>query len=71
MESVYRLSAPSVPQYNIFAALATAGYPGVKESDLPRLLGEDVYEQELIVMAETSAYFHVAYKVSSQCSVLE
>lgn len=45
------------------SALSMAGYPGLKESDLPRLLGPDPFEEELIVMAETSAYFHVAYKV--------
>ena len=45
------------------AALNKAGY-NVKAEDLPKLHGDDVYEQELIVMAETSAYFHVAYKVS-------
>ena len=48
---------------NALTALAAVGY-SVREDELPRLRGVDPYEQELIVMAETSAYFHVAYKVS-------
>lgn len=33
-------------------------------NDLAKLHKEDQYEEELIVMAETAAYFRVAYKVS-------
>lgn len=33
------------------------------EESLAKLNAEDGYEEELIVMAETSAYFRVAYKV--------
>ncbi|KAJ3559507.1 hypothetical protein NM688_g311 [Phlebia brevispora] len=40
----------------------TMGYAGLEEADLARLRGPDPYEEELIVMAETSAYFHIAYK---------
>ncbi|KAJ3486023.1 hypothetical protein NLI96_g4541 [Meripilus lineatus] len=47
------------------AALANVGFSGVKEDDLYKLNEWNSYEQELIVMAETSAYFHVSYKVSS------
>ena len=47
------------------AALASAGFSGVKEDDLYKLDESNSYEEELIVMAETSAYFHVSYKVSS------
>lgn len=43
--------------------LAEIGLPGLKEEDLPKLLGPDKYEQELIVMAEVSAFFRVSYKV--------
>ncbi|KLO09761.1 hypothetical protein SCHPADRAFT_857550 [Schizopora paradoxa] len=46
----------------VLVNLAEAGLPGVKEEDLPRLLGPDKYEQEMIVMAEVCAYFRVAYK---------
>lgn len=42
--------------------LARLGYPS-DEHALARLHGPDKYEEELIVMAETSAYFHVSYKV--------
>ncbi|EKM56235.1 uncharacterized protein PHACADRAFT_207519 [Phanerochaete carnosa HHB-10118-sp] len=41
--------------------LARLGYPA-SEDVLARLHGPDEYDQELIVMAETSAYFHVCYK---------
>ena len=45
------------------AHLAAIGY-NVKVEDPGKLRKEDMYEQELEVMAETSAYFRVAYKVS-------
>ncbi|OJA13651.1 hypothetical protein AZE42_06890 [Rhizopogon vesiculosus] len=43
-------------------ALAEAGYPNLKVSDLSRLLPPDSFEEELIVMADVRAYYHVAYK---------
>ena len=49
-------------------ALSAVGYSGLTEADLAKLRGADTYEQELIVMAETSAYFHIAYKVRDYCS---
>ena len=51
---------------NVLSLLAELGLQGVKEEDLPKLLGPDKFEEELIVMAEVSAYFRVAYKVSDQ-----
>lgn len=42
--------------------LVQLGYPTASEETLGRLHGPDEYEQELIVMAETSAYFHICYK---------
>ncbi|CAL1697633.1 unnamed protein product [Somion occarium] len=44
------------------SALAAIGLDGLKDADLARLRGPDPYEEELTVMAETSAYFHVSYK---------
>ncbi|KLO07662.1 hypothetical protein SCHPADRAFT_945077 [Schizopora paradoxa] len=38
------------------------GYQGKKEEDFARLNETDPFEQELIVMAEVSAYFRIAYK---------
>ncbi|KAG1816627.1 P-loop containing nucleoside triphosphate hydrolase protein [Suillus variegatus] len=43
-------------------ALAEAGYAGLQVSDLARLLPPDSFEEELVVMADVRAYFHVAYK---------
>ncbi|KAG1840219.1 P-loop containing nucleoside triphosphate hydrolase protein [Suillus tomentosus] len=43
-------------------ALAEAGYAGLRVSDLARLLPPDSFEEELVVMADVRAYFHVAYK---------
>lgn len=51
------------------SALAGAGFQGLKEEDLSRLYGAERYEEELIVMAETAAYFHVAYKVCGPFSL--
>jgi hypothetical protein len=42
--------------------LKQLGYPACEEI-LPRLHGSDPFEDELVVMAEVSAYFHVSYKV--------
>jgi hypothetical protein len=44
--------------------LADAGYAGLRVSDLARLLPPDSFEEELVVMADVRAYYHVAYKVS-------
>lgn len=41
------------------AHLASVGYQGVKEEDLPRLLGPDKWEEELSAMAHTTAYWKV------------
>ena len=43
--------------------LAAQGF-SITEKDLAKIQGGDQYDEELTVMAETSAYFHVAYKVS-------
>ena len=45
-------------------ALAEAGYPNVRVSDLARLLPPDSWEEELVVMADVRAYYQVSYKVS-------
>ncbi|KIJ12479.1 hypothetical protein PAXINDRAFT_101195 [Paxillus involutus ATCC 200175] len=42
--------------------LSRAGYSGLSVADLARLLPPDAFEDELIVMADVRAYFHVAYK---------
>lgn len=52
------------PVAKALRALAEAGYPNVQASDLSRLVPSDSFEEELIVMAEVRAYYHVAYKVS-------
>ena len=46
-------------------SLASLGMGDVKKENAVRLLNgaETTHEEELIVMAETAAYFHVAYKV--------
>ncbi|KAG2364145.1 P-loop containing nucleoside triphosphate hydrolase protein [Suillus spraguei] len=43
-------------------ALAEAGYANLRVSDLARLLPPDPFEEELVVMADVRAYYHVAYK---------
>ena len=53
---------------DVLAALSNIGFQGIKEEDLSKLHGADPYEEELIVMAETSAYFHIAYKVRPSSS---
>lgn len=47
----------------MLSALAAIGLSGLKVEDLHKLRGTDSWEEELIVMAETAAYFHVSYKV--------
>lgn len=44
--------------------LAALGYTSLDENDLKKLLKVDSYETELAVVAETRAYWQVAYKVS-------
>ncbi|KAH7883417.1 P-loop containing nucleoside triphosphate hydrolase protein, partial [Phlebopus sp. FC_14] len=51
------------PDVVALRALAQLGYGGLSVNDLARLLPPDArFEQELIVMADVRAYFHVAYK---------
>jgi hypothetical protein len=47
------------------AHLAKLGFAGLTEDDLGKLRPTDEYENELRVMAEVRAYWHVAYKVRS------
>ena len=51
------------------ACLALVGHTGLKEEDLSKLRPTDDYETELDVMAETRAYWQVAYKVSCESCV--
>ena len=46
-----------------FAELAKLGLQGLKTEDLAKLRPVDDYEEELIVMAETRAFWQLAYKV--------
>ncbi|KAG2131413.1 P-loop containing nucleoside triphosphate hydrolase protein [Suillus bovinus] len=50
------------PEAKALRALAEAGYAGLQVSDLARLLPPDSFEEELVVMADVRAYYHVAYK---------
>ncbi|KAG1851703.1 P-loop containing nucleoside triphosphate hydrolase protein [Suillus subluteus] len=50
------------PESKALRALAEAGYAGLQVSDLARLLPPDSFEEELVVMADVRAYYHVAYK---------
>lgn len=43
--------------------LKEAGYVSYKLADFDRLRRTDVFQDELIVMADVRAYFQVAYKV--------
>jgi len=52
------------PTDHALRALATAGYANLQASDLARLLPPDAFGEELVVMADVRAYYHVAYKVS-------
>ena len=49
-----------------FAELAKLGFQGLKAEDLAKLRPTDEYEEELIVMAETRAFWQLAYKVGFQ-----
>ncbi|KAG2066550.1 hypothetical protein BDR04DRAFT_1129964 [Suillus decipiens] len=53
---------PETPEAKALRALAEAGYAGLRISDLARLLPPDSFEEELVVMADVRAYYHVAYK---------
>ena len=61
---VRTLVESEMPQAKALRALAEAGYPNLRVSDLSRLLPPDSFEEELVVMADVRAYYHVAYKVS-------
>ncbi|KAG1834900.1 P-loop containing nucleoside triphosphate hydrolase protein [Suillus variegatus] len=50
------------PEDKALRALAEAGYTNLRVSDLARLLPPDSFEEELVVMADVRAYYHVAYK---------
>lgn len=50
------------------ALLAKLGYTGLNADDLGKLNPPDEFEEELQVMAEVRAYFHVAYKASPAAS---
>jgi hypothetical protein len=43
--------------------LACLGYKGLVAEDLHKLNKADQFEEEIIVMAEVTAYFHIDYKV--------
>ncbi|KZO95020.1 hypothetical protein CALVIDRAFT_483385 [Calocera viscosa TUFC12733] len=47
---------------DVISNLASLGFHGVTASDFPRLVVQDEWEEEIVVMAETRAYFQVAYK---------
>ena len=51
------------------SALAALGY-NVTAADFGKLVPPDLYEQEMDIMAEVRAYFHVAYKVCHSLSFL-
>jgi hypothetical protein len=59
-----RPRAVETPEAKALRSLAEAGYPNIQASDLARLLPPDSFEEELVVMADVRAYYHVAYKVS-------
>ena len=50
------------------SALAALGY-NVTAADFGKLVPPDLYEQEMDIMAEVRAYFHVAYKVCHSLSL--
>ncbi|KAG1727762.1 P-loop containing nucleoside triphosphate hydrolase protein [Suillus paluster] len=55
-------SMSETPEAKALRALAEAGYANLRISDLARLLPPDSFEEELVVMADVRAYYHVAYK---------
>ncbi|KAG2148944.1 P-loop containing nucleoside triphosphate hydrolase protein [Suillus clintonianus] len=50
------------PEAKALRALAEAGFANLGISDLARLLPPDSFQEELVVMADVRAYYHVAYK---------
>ena len=50
------------PLERALCALAELGH-GLSSEDLGRLLVPDPYDEELAVMADVRAYFHIGYKV--------
>ncbi|KAH9938877.1 P-loop containing nucleoside triphosphate hydrolase protein [Epithele typhae] len=66
-ESSFRISGTltaHAPYVSVaLGALRTLGYPTtLVESDFRRLLPVDEYKDEILVMAEVRAFFHIAYK---------
>lgn len=55
-------SRPTFKLNALLENLASVGLPSAMEA-LPRLFSDDKFLEELIVMAETRAYFQIAYKV--------
>lgn len=53
----------------VLSKLAAIGLPGVSEADLAKLNPTDEFETELDLMAQTSAYWKVAYKVGQHTSL--
>ena len=47
-----------------------AGLVKAKQDNCTRVGEAEFYEQELVIMAEAAAYFHVAYKVSPLLSTV-
>jgi hypothetical protein len=52
------------PITEALTALSRAGYPGLTEEDLPKLLGQDVMEPALEIMATVRAYFQGTLKIT-------
>ena len=65
VQSLQAARLPADASHDVMGALVQFGFHGLGEEDLGRLCGADAHEEELIVMAETAAYFHVAYEVPS------
>ncbi|KAG2365973.1 P-loop containing nucleoside triphosphate hydrolase protein [Suillus spraguei] len=55
-------SESGTPEAKALRALAEAGYANLGIPDLARLLPPDSFQEELVVMADVRAYYHVAYK---------
>lgn len=55
-------STSETPEAKVLRALAEAGYANIGIPDLARLLPPDSFQEELVVMADVRAYYHVAYK---------
>ena len=49
----------------VLGGLTNLGFHGLTSEDLYKLHPPDEFEEELLVMAEVSAYCRVAYKVAS------